>query len=720
MKKYLMTAMAAVAMGATFTSCSHNTDLYGGGENGETNGRTAEEQAELVKAVYKAAFEQSFGKVAPTVDWGFGSGNSAASTRGTRFTLPTFRNTNPIVKPTVPSGLQNTVPTDAHYAKDYQNYQKGDVIYVNTAYQQLNQPQNFENLTIYVDGNVTLAYSFKQDGGTKIVVTENSTLKLGSMGNGIAVYLAPGATLDITEGFNLDGTPAVDWVWNPETFTTDQVPKTSFTFQNSNAGIYMASGAILQATDLNFVNGAELLNDGGTITANSISLDQNCTAWNDGSFTVNSLTLANTGSCFYNAANKTVTAETISSGNTECLFYNDGIVNASGAITLQNSAAEFINTIDATLTCASYSQAAGGKIHNYGNVSMAGKTDLTNSNSIWQNDGHWTCGSLEASGNDMNGQNNFNNCYLTVNGEFYLNREAFILGSGAGVKCNSFKIDDTSGFYLGNKSVLDISGTLTTEIINDPYGFFAYGSEYAVVKANSIETTTDDPQSINYHGNLLVAINPHLSAEYYTTESSVLFTKDGKNIATIPETNCNPGYVGSDEPEATVYRVICEDLNAEDDSDFDFNDVVFDIIPNKDAEGKVLTSGATIKLICAGGIYHLTVDGVEVHEKFNLSLAGTENGKYPMINTGYDSYPEVEFTTDKDCSTPAKINENIKIYVTKPGIAPIELTAKLGEAAAKVLVDNTFIPLGERVSIKKNKPKFKAYVNGTLTERKWW
>ena len=78
MKKYLMTAMAAVAMGVAFTSCSHNNDFYGGEEgSGKINGRTAQEQIELDKAVYKAAFEKTFGKVAPTVDWGFGSSTRA-------------------------------------------------------------------------------------------------------------------------------------------------------------------------------------------------------------------------------------------------------------------------------------------------------------------------------------------------------------------------------------------------------------------------------------------------------------------------------------------------------------------------------------------------------------------------------------------------------------------------------------------------------------------
>ena len=71
---------------------------------------------------------------------------------------------------------------------------------------------------------------------------------------------------------------------------------------------------------------------------------------------------------------------------------------------------------------------------------------------------------------------------------FDLNRGSFILDSNAGVVCESFRIDDTSGFYFGNKSVLKINGTLTTSIINPEYGFFTYGSEYAVIQAEGIET----------------------------------------------------------------------------------------------------------------------------------------------------------------------------------------------------------------------------------------
>ena len=136
-------------------------------------------------------------------------------------------------------------------------------------------------------------------------------------------------------------------------------------------------------------------------------------------------------------------------------------------------------------------------------------------------------------------------------------------------------------------------------------------SMYAAVQANSIVTTTNDPQSINYYGKLLVAIKPHISQ--YTAESTVKFTKDNQNIATIPETDCNPGYEGEepggDDPFEPVIRVIAEDMgdqSLKEASDFDFNDVVFDVT-------WVSESKVKIKILAAGGTLPLTVgwDGTE-------------------------------------------------------------------------------------------------------------
>ena len=73
MKKYLMTAIAAVAMGAAFTSCSHSLDVY---NSGDEEIEKEKYTAELRQAEYEALFENVFGKPDPNHMWGFESGSA--------------------------------------------------------------------------------------------------------------------------------------------------------------------------------------------------------------------------------------------------------------------------------------------------------------------------------------------------------------------------------------------------------------------------------------------------------------------------------------------------------------------------------------------------------------------------------------------------------------------------------------------------------------------
>lgn len=70
MKKYLMTGIAAIAMCAAFTSCSHDPGFE----------QMTPEQ--VVEANYEAAFIKAFGQPSPTHDWGFGKATRGI-TRGT-------------------------------------------------------------------------------------------------------------------------------------------------------------------------------------------------------------------------------------------------------------------------------------------------------------------------------------------------------------------------------------------------------------------------------------------------------------------------------------------------------------------------------------------------------------------------------------------------------------------------------------------------------------
>ena len=167
------------------------------------------------------------------------------------------------------------------------------------------------------------------------------------------------------------------------------------------------------------------------------------------------------------------------------------------------------------------------------------------------------------------------------------------------------------------------------------------------------------------------------------------------------------------KPKTTpLYRVIAEDLNASEKSDFDFNDVVFDVV-------KAENNQTTLKLIACGGIYKLTVGGVEVHGVFGE--AAKADGTYPMINTGKGpEYEPKEFQIDGEYKTPAEI-KNIKIIVYKPGNENgIELTATVGKPACKILVDNTFDVIPENKDISNEYGNFTNYVQGKFDGDFWW
>jgi hypothetical protein len=93
MKKYLMTGIAALALCAGFTSCSHDLDTYSPDEIKEL-------EAQKIVNNYQKAFTATFGKVAANQTWGFGSssfartraenanGNEWAASDGERWKVP--------------------------------------------------------------------------------------------------------------------------------------------------------------------------------------------------------------------------------------------------------------------------------------------------------------------------------------------------------------------------------------------------------------------------------------------------------------------------------------------------------------------------------------------------------------------------------------------------------------------------------------------------------
>ena len=169
-------------------------------------------------------------------------------------------------------------------------------------------------------------------------------------------------------------------------------------------------------------------------------------------------------------------------------------------------------------------------------------------------------------------------------------------------------------------------------------------------------------------------------------------------------------------------RIICEDLSVNQASDFDFNDVVFDVRLN------TAHTKAQVKFLAAGGTLPLTVgwDGqgtnwndYEVHNIFGVST-GT------MVNTNWKTGVTKAYVTKTFTGSFSTYND-VKIMVLK-GEKWELITAHTGWPASKILVNTTYQWCDERedIGIKYNSvtsgcPKsFRDYVKDPSVKSDWY
>ena len=163
-------------------------------------------------------------------------------------------------------------------------------------------------------------------------------------------------------------------------------------------------------------------------------------------------------------------------------------------------------------------------------------------------------------------------------------------------------------------------------------------------------------------------------------------------------------------------RIIAEDLNAKAvdseatsdwsvGSDWDFNDVVFDV---------KFTSATTadVKIVGAGGRFPLFVAGHEAHQALGQS-GPDSNGEYKIQNSGTSTPFEV---TGIDRT---KNGSDIVVTVVRKSSTGediiSELKAEVGKPAAKIGVNPKFEPCAERQDIRVKYPLFSDRVQGNIT-----
>jgi hypothetical protein len=653
-KNYLSALVAIFAMISVMilSSCSHDDFYYN------------EEKAEqAVNDKYAVAFEKAFGKVGPNVDWGFSSKN--ASTRALTRAVGTYAQYKGNIQPTI------NFPSDC----DDSNFLKAVPEGVNKLPEGGGGPGSY-----YIDASTTKVSTWA--GASKIYVTGTVDLSDGDT-DATAPRFAPDYRSEI---FLLEG-------------ATLKLGRVSA--QNFKGTIYIAQGATLASDESLMINGDSKVYNHGLIKVPYFEV--------------------NTSSFLYNVS--TLTANTVYASSNGSRIVNDGT----------------INSVDVTVDA--------GAVQNNNEWIVSDLTKINSNNSGWVNNGHWKTKDYAYVGGS---ENVINNCYLWVTNDFEMNissvKGAFKIDSGGGVLAKNFYggRDSSTGaisgpfkIVMGANAVFVVEETAQFESgRGDDEGFGIFGVSSvapAVFQAKDIvrDATLAAQRShgaVTYGGNLYVSAETHFAQGYdgegdgsvaakpfiyvkdgFTLENNIYADgfKSGKPNINIPETPCSPGFKGGDP----LYRVIAEDLSASEAGDFDFNDVVFDVVK---AEG----GKTTLKLICAGGVLPLRVMGIEVHGLFGETTPNA-NGQYKMYNTGAgpDKDP-VEFTIEGEYTTPEQIKDII-IEVQKDN-AWRELTATRGKAACKILVDDTFKPVAERRNIADENQNFTNYVQGSFVDDFWW
>lgn len=670
-KRYFGIIVIATAMlGAmVLSSCSHD-DFYYTEENAE----------QTVNEKYAIAFEKAFGKVGSNVDWGFSSKKTSA--RALTRAVGTYADYRGNIKPTI------SFPEDcaaSKFEQDLTNIPSYEEYLISKGTQWWHPDEINDGGVVYINA----VQPIKISGGT-----EEAHAKL---------YIKAG-TYDFT-GVSFDLGKNTDlYLLEGATVTFDNTVTSTAIFD-----IYIASGAELIA------NG-----DDGLV--------------------------ANSGARVYNHGTITCSKFEV---NSSSFLYNVGTLTA-GNVSAESNDSRIVN--DGTLNCASVTVNAGA-VQNNAEWTVTGTTNINSNNSGWVNNGHWTTNDYVYIAGSWNV---INNCFLEVKNDFEMNisseKGAFKIDGGGGVLTRNFigggysTEEAVSGPFvivMGPEAVFVVEETAQLESGRyDEEGFGIFGPSeggYAVFQAKNIvrDPYLESIQShgaVAYGGNLYVSAETHF-AQGYDSDGSGTYTpqpyiiekgsfkianniyaegfNSGKPNINIPETPCSPGFKGGDP----LYRVIAEDLSAEEAGDFDFNDVVFDVV--KAENGKT-----TLKLICAGGVLPLRVrganeaEGVEIHSVFG-EAAPNAQGKYQMYNTGAGpTVPEATFTIEGEYTTPEQI-KNIIIEVEKNNIW-MPLPANRGKAACKILVDDTFKPVRERRNIADENKKFTNYVKGEFQDDFWW
>ena len=742
MKKYLMTGIAALAMGGMFTSCSHDMSLYSGN------------QSEQVLQKYEQTFVQTFGEPASTQTWGFGS-STVAGTRGMTRSNPgenypathEYKDANGNV---IAGANMNH---NQWGSSDLQSMPYGGWIVPDplTEGQKLRVQKYFQanpNLT-YQDPEwrhffVQQVYKGKTSPGsnsTEVVTAADGTTYTSDNMN----LLTVGQACSHINDYNA-GTCSSSNVLNHEGKTQSDQITLMVNVDDTQCFGYHNTGMSLQRNDKAALVAASVIDAWAAQNGNpgEAVVDK----WNR-SFLGFDFELFSLADSYVKNNGETVYAKMTDGQNGGLQYVWDG----TKVLKRGSASAESNNSGDLT------SNLANGWIWNNGIESLSNENGVV----VYKSKQWGGCG-FGLSDAD----------WSTYDKLVYELAEDSPFKVKLGIKDRN----------AGEKTVEIEAGTKTLEFnlngqnLSKVYELYLQAYEAGTIKISKVYLVGDAPQVDYYESDYLVVngnqvpflnanMNQYGGTKQEINDSDMKINKDGKdcfnmekikelvdagylpvkdkNLRTWVKWAGGDGYFsdwivtlskanrisdGSGEGgEGGEIRIIGEDLTVNQRSDFDFNDIVFDVFWTH-TPGSTENQTVKIKILAAGGELPIYIgnddNALEIHELFAAANPTRNITVKTMMNTyqgQHESYtcPEVLLEDNWWSGTNIQdIANSIMIRVQKSG-SQFVLKAPKGEAPSKIAVGRDYVWCDERQDIEeKYGSKFTEYVGGQHSWNTWY
>ena len=697
--KHIIIGIAALTLCAGFTSCSHDFDNVSSGEE--------------VINLYNQKFVEAFGQPAPNQNWGFDAPATVVvnnTTRAITVNNDYYSEFNFPTEEELTTAFPTAIPTDADEVADLTNY--------------IGKEYTNQHGT-YTASDLFAVYENFIKKGHNLKVTSAGEVEIGGtyqniVGGEVQYY---NVYVDVEGDLTIKRKGAAHY------------------------NLYILRGNVTLPVDYGEQAGIISVAEGATLNdqRSSIAANQGVRLYNRG---------------IVNATN----TEKYDIGNNSTV-YNEGTFTVSGALSYSPGAGNtsyFINFgDDAELTAPSMTMNSTCHFFTDGTVNIAGQTKVTQVDITWINNGHYTTGSMVFSAKNGTFYNYCqlivrNNCNFT-DGLFNMMQNSYAeFGTGL---FNNFRVNmhDNSGFNVlrGSKwgrqgadfiGAHEMQGFIAVDDNAQVFVRLAGDNQIPAYKGYAFNVqganlTLAYERMAFYKGFNEIGLNSTYDAVSYWNETTaeqleangdedktwnlhnVIKVITGEAFAetgfTLTEGDCAATWNGGTPPEEETWgdwiRVIAEDLSANQPTDFDFNDVVFDVRINS------TKTKAQIKLKAAGGTLPLTVgwtgEAGTSYEEFEVhNLYGVPTNV--MVNThaknGIDGKADV-IKTLKGTFNSAK---DVKIKVQKLG-EWYDIEAHVGEPASKLAVGTDYDWCDERQNINDKYSNFSTYVQeNTLTE--WW